>query len=323
MATDVYENCKTPDAQWSVVTSAGPNATLATVLAGFMLTAAIFLLRKDGAGETPSVNDARIYFGGRDKIGLHTYTLALFGPGVLILGLDSYLFGHISAMAPILNERHEMVSPTECGIAWTQTLPASSMLALGGCLMIAGLSWMLAQYFVSQDEPSGAILKLPGLLSGVVIAATSLLLVQTANVYLDVMADSFHAPAACCVRSICQAAYFIIPLVIICMAGINARRFSMHVLAEKSRDGLDAAPDLHLEQNFKYAARASFFTVLLAFLGPLFFGLVANRVGINADGTPKLCTVYAATFLGLAPIAIMFLIALASPAAPPSTRVAT
>jgi hypothetical protein len=125
-----------------------------------MVTASAFLLRREGPGKP---DDTQIDLTGK-RTGIQTHTLALFGSGVLVLGLDAYLFGNSSAMAPVVNSDRMVPDKMDsaCAIAWTQAMPASSMLAIGACLMLAGLAWMLAQYFVSQDVPSTPVLTLPG-----------------------------------------------------------------------------------------------------------------------------------------------------------------
>jgi hypothetical protein len=87
----LHWNCASIRLPWSIISSSPPNSQLAGVLAGFMITAAAFLFEW---------KDPRPYAKPSTSTQVPTYTLALFISGVLVLGLDSYLFGTISAIAP-------------------------------------------------------------------------------------------------------------------------------------------------------------------------------------------------------------------------------
>lgn len=65
-------------------------------------------------------------------------------------------------------------------------MPASSMLAVGGSVLIAGLGWMLTHYLIVRGIPSNVMILLPGLMTSIAIVTTGALLIRTALNYLRV-----------------------------------------------------------------------------------------------------------------------------------------
>lgn len=158
------DQCATTKIPWSIITSAGTNSTLAGVLGGFMITAITVLFLTKGRSE------------------LVGQSIALFAAGVVILGLDSYLFSMITgsqlntfdeAIENIGNvsiienvENVENVDPQiieqlrvlaeqkreVCQKIWAQGLYASGMLAVGGTALAAGIGWLLATFATSKQS---------------------------------------------------------------------------------------------------------------------------------------------------------------------------
>lgn len=315
-AVEVYENCKSAEMPWSIIATSGPNATLATVLAGFMMSVMAILLSREGPGE---IRDAKI-----------AHTLALFGSGVLILGLDAFLFGNISALAGPVKD-----SKGGCGIAWMEAMPATSMLMVGACLMVAGLAWVLAQYFVSRgiwntrpgpqmDRPTRLVLCLPGILTGAVMVTTAPLVVLTVLMYLKVMNLMFdkHIPIGVfqIVLLIPLAAYLIF------ISGIIKQKTELlikYVEEEKSKRAgqagasLEYQEPLRLNSDLGLLALTFISAIVLAVVGALFAGFIGEHGPfVHADAAPAVGWVYVGVAIAVLPISISFLIALAVPSAP-------
>jgi hypothetical protein len=103
---------------WSAVTSATANATLAGVLAGFMLNGIVLLLsrrsdRTQGAG--------------------YAQAAALLFTAFIALGLDSYLFGLVTGDHAV----------PACRRAWTEAMFAAGLLGLGAVAVVAGIVFLL------------------------------------------------------------------------------------------------------------------------------------------------------------------------------------
>ncbi|MGA8331912.1 MAG: hypothetical protein WB777_21845 [Mycobacterium sp.] len=292
----IYENCKSIGFPWSVITSSTPNASLAAVLAGFMMTAVTFLLRERGNGKLAT---------------FETHTAALFGSGVLVLGLDAYLFGNIVASAPmVINSDHSIQAGMTypCAIAWTQAMPASSMLAAGACSMLAGLAWVLANHFADNPRLSGFLLYLPGILIWTVLSTSSLLLVRTSAVYLVFMNNQFERDSADLLRPLSWHIWEAFVVLITCIIAFKARTLKIR---QNRR--------LELNPNHKALAAASIFTALLAAVGIGFASFTAELIDFGwfvdeRTHIPTLHSVYFAYALVVLPIwLIMLPIALAAP----------
>ncbi len=108
--------------RWSAVTSATPNATLAGVLAGFLLNAIILVLTRGPAG-----------FG---QVRALSFLFAAF----VALALDSYLFGLVTG-------------DHTCRRAWTEAMLAAGLLGLGAVAIIAGFALLMAEYIPTGEIP--------------------------------------------------------------------------------------------------------------------------------------------------------------------------
>ncbi len=181
-------HCVTSNFPWSIVDSSTPNAHLAAVLAGFMVTAIVFLLRRE-SDEQDSASRA--------------HTIAMFLTGVVILGLDSYMFGSLASMHPVtqtlsftdpathITAAFEIARPESqyvCAVVWTHGMVASGMLAVGGTLLVAGLGWTTTQFARNAKSHSVWFACLGNIATGAIIAACAAALWDTASMYIRSMA---------------------------------------------------------------------------------------------------------------------------------------
>lgn len=341
---DASDKCNWDQIPWSLTATSVPNATLATVLAGFMMSVMAILLGREGPGELRDIKIA--------------HTLALFGSGVLILGLDAFLFGNISAL----------VGPQGCAIAWTEAMPATSMLMVGACLMVAGLAWVLAQYFVSQGiwnekfnskanrrpeelklklKPSTKwILRLPGILTGAVIITTAPLVILTVLMYINVMNSQYHRHIS--FFGFRRGALFLFLVVYVIIigwiimhktqllihyidallvksrterGGLNEQGGTEQLSRDKGRHELEHIEPVKLNADFGLLAGTFVSAVALAVLGALFAGFVGEHGPlVDADATPGDFWIYLGIVFALVPTLIPILIALAVPSAPEDWR---
>jgi hypothetical protein len=109
-------------AGWSAVTSATANATLAGLLAGFMLNGIVVLLsRQPGPGQ---------------RVGYFQSASLLFAAFVA-LGLDSFLFGLITGDQ----------TPVACRRAWTEAMFAAGLLGVGTVAVVVSIVFLLGVFF--------------------------------------------------------------------------------------------------------------------------------------------------------------------------------
>ena len=111
------------------------NATLAGVLAGFMINALILLL-----SNKPKASN---------QLGYVTYvqSAALLFAAFVALGLDSYLFGLVTGESTAITGTF-----STCRRAWTEAMFAAGLLAVGAVAVIAGFVFLFAAYSVHQVE---------------------------------------------------------------------------------------------------------------------------------------------------------------------------
>lgn len=264
--------CTSKEVTWSILDSSPPNANLAAVLAGFMVTAIVFLLDRQRHEHNRAT----------------TNTIALFFPGVLILGLNSYLFGSIASMGPqvalietsmpLMKDSRitvEAVQPQNlyiCGLVWSQGLAASGMLAVGGILLIAGLGWIITQFARESDKPSRFFLLLGNLLTTIVIVATLLLLAETSDMYIKLMGSkSIAAPVDPFART---AAWAYFGVIIFCCCAIIAKK-SYRLYRAGARTEF---------RDYKFPAvyLACVVTAFLALAGPIYGRIAADAQDIGS-----------------------------------------
>jgi hypothetical protein len=110
---------------WSSIGAAGSDATLAGVLAGLLIAAAAALIVQ--------------WYQGSDA-----HTIALFGSGVPVLGLSTFLFTVIGGMD--LSYIDDKSVPDVCSVLWSQWLLAVNVLFIGTAILVCGLGWALVSY---------------------------------------------------------------------------------------------------------------------------------------------------------------------------------
>jgi hypothetical protein len=119
---------------WSAVASASANATLAAVLAGFMLNGIVLLLGSDRTAHRPGYLQA----------------LSLLFTAFIALGLDAYLFGMVTGDSTNLI-RSVVPAVTACRRTWTEAMLAAGLLGIGTVAIVAAFVFLFAVYF--DDHP--------------------------------------------------------------------------------------------------------------------------------------------------------------------------
>jgi hypothetical protein len=162
-------HCVSFDSPWGITESAPSNAHLSAVLAGFMMSAIVFLLRRDDTN------------GGQAA---KAHTVALFYAGVAVLGVGSYLFGALGSTRLPGRPGGDSV----CVTAWSQGMAASGMLGVGGVLLIAGLGWIISDFARNSHSTSWFLAGLGNMLTFVMILTESLMLLQASIHYIRALA---------------------------------------------------------------------------------------------------------------------------------------
>jgi hypothetical protein len=121
---------------WSVIDVSASNAQLAGILAGFIISALTTLLA------IKRESSPLFLFGVK-------HATVLLAVGIIILGLDAYLFGSIAATRPAEIDGSWPAAHSVCQRAWVEYMPASGLLTLGAVVLVAGLSWIV----VCHGEP--------------------------------------------------------------------------------------------------------------------------------------------------------------------------
>jgi hypothetical protein len=114
-----------PPVLWSSIGAADTDATLAGVLAGLLIAAAAALIVQ--------------WYQGSDA-----HTIALFGSGVPVLALSTFLFTIIAGMD--LSDISPNDVPVVCPQLWSQWLLAINVLFVGSAILVCGLGWALVSY---------------------------------------------------------------------------------------------------------------------------------------------------------------------------------
>ena len=166
---------------WSSIDAAGADATLAGVLAGLLIAAAAALI-------------VQWYQGSASR------TIALFGSGVPVLGLSTFLFTVIAGMDLSYTDDDDV--PVVCSVLWSQWLLAVNVLFIGTAILVCGLGWALVSYGdtlavrllqenVDIDTVSDRrrfFIHLNAWLSGTIITASIGILLVTNLLYLKAVA---------------------------------------------------------------------------------------------------------------------------------------
>jgi hypothetical protein len=263
--------CRNAHAPWSVVIASQSSAALAGLLAGFTLTAIAFLLGRQR-------KEDRIF-----------HAVALFAPGVLVLVLACNQFIGIWALAPPQNDPH--VAEVVCSLAWTQSMAASGMLAVGFVVTVAGLGWIIA-HIVDADAGFGAreaanqdrrsLVHLGNFLVFVAIVTVSLLLTRTSLNYFTVMEDfGLHGP-----KRFNGAVWSVFGLMAVASGLIILVRTVSYY---RQRKQIFRGRDLIKESNAARWFRRAFvicvvvLTAGMALVGPLYSGVVAQNSAVPGE----------------------------------------
>lgn len=255
------EHCVSANFPWSIVDSSTPNAHLAAVLAGFMVTAIVFLLRRDTDQQDAASR---------------AHTIAMFLTGVVILGLDSYVFGSLASMHPVTQTITSMDPATHvqtaiqaarpeahyvCALVWTHGMVASGMLAVGGTLLVAGLGWTTTQFARNSESKSAWFACLGNIATWAITVTCLAALFDTASMYVHSMAaQPFISPLddGTPVIAVITAA-----AAIVCTVLIAIRTVGLWRRIRTQGWGNEADP------RYRALGWANFFTILLAVMGPV------------------------------------------------------
>jgi hypothetical protein len=313
LATEITDHCTTVRHPFSVIAASHPVEQLAGILAGFMMTSAAFIRGKQKE-MTAAVGDAGPV---RPKVSVPSQTLTLFGVGVLTLGLDAYLYGMISGTVPPTGPHGDVLPEAQyaCAVAWTQYMPAGSMLAVGASFMVAGLAWMLAWHIGFHDVRSKAVAYVPGTITGIVIMTTSLMLVRNANLFARFMEDDFGQSVPPLLIHILWGLLAVLIVWIVTVVGLRTLGLLIRV-ADNSRDLHDV-----LSLRSRALALATLGAAFLAIAGPAFASLETDTYVLrdSTTGVPTTFGIGVGIMIGVLPEYIILLpLALSIPG--PSVR---
>lgn len=123
-------SCLTSTIPWSVIDISASMTGLAGLLAGFMISALTTLLsmKRDST--------ALFLFGVK-------HATVLLAVGIIILGLDAYLFGSTAATRPAQIDGAWPQAHSVCQRAWIGFMPATGLLTMGAVVLVAGLAWIV------------------------------------------------------------------------------------------------------------------------------------------------------------------------------------
>jgi hypothetical protein len=159
---------------WSTISAASADSTFAGLLAGLLIAAAAALLVQWYTGGAPS-------------------TVALFGSGVPVLTLATYLFTVISAV-----DYPNPAGDNLCSQLWSEWLLATGSLFIGSAVLVCGLGWALVSYadnlavklcetnipIKRVEDGRRYFIRLNAWLAAAVTTAATALLVVTSVLYL-------------------------------------------------------------------------------------------------------------------------------------------
>ena len=144
---------------WSAVASAPANATLAAVLAGFMIGGIVLLLSTGLMASSTG----------------YVQALSLLFTAFVALGLDSYLFGLVTGDSTGIIGR-----VSACRRTWTEAMLAAGLLGVGTVAIIAAFVFLFAVYFRSTPHGElGSSLDLLVMLCTLLRAGVGLVVVAT------------------------------------------------------------------------------------------------------------------------------------------------
>jgi hypothetical protein len=166
-----------PKVGWSTISAASTDSTFAGLLAGLLIAAAAALLVQWYQGGAPP-------------------TIALFGSGVPVLTLSTYLFTVIGAVhyPPDTDYKSNL-----CSQLWSEWLLATSSLFIGSAVLVCGLGWALVNYadnlavnlcqanipIATVERSRRFFIRLNAWLSASITTAATALLIVTSVLYLQ------------------------------------------------------------------------------------------------------------------------------------------
>ncbi|MGA9360330.1 MAG: hypothetical protein WBW75_20750 [Mycobacterium sp.] len=169
---------------WSGISAATADSAFAGVLAGLLIAAVAALLVSWYQGAGPQ-------------------TIALFGSGVPVLALSTYLFTVIGALRYPDPKNVDYKTPggpgdTLCSQLWSEWLLATASLFIGSAVLVCGLGWALVSYadnlavklcetniaIERVEYGRGFFIRLNAWLSAAVTTAATALLIVTSVIYL-------------------------------------------------------------------------------------------------------------------------------------------
>jgi hypothetical protein len=164
---------------WSTIGAASADSTFAGLLAGLLIAAAAALLVQWYQGGAPS-------------------TVALFGSGVPVLTLATYLFTVIGAV-----DYPNPAGENLCSQLWSEWLLATGSLFIGSAVLVCGLGWALVSYadnlavtlcetnipIKRVEEARRFFIRLNAWLSAAATTAPTALLIVTSVLYLTAIGE--------------------------------------------------------------------------------------------------------------------------------------
>jgi hypothetical protein len=166
-----------PKVGWSTISAASTDSTFAGLLAGLLIAAAAALLVQWYQGGAPP-------------------TIALFGSGVPVLTLSTYLFTVIGAVhyPPDTDYKSNL-----CSQLWSEWLLATGSLFIGSAVLVCGLGWALVSYadnlgvnlcqanipIATVERSRRFFIRLNAWLSASITTAATALLIVTSVLYLQ------------------------------------------------------------------------------------------------------------------------------------------
>ena len=176
---------------WSTISAASADSTFAGLLAGLLIAAAAALLVQWYTGGAPS-------------------TVALFGSGVPVLTLATYLFTVIGAVhypTGIDYTKPGGLGDNLCNQLWSEWLLATGSLFIGSAVLVCGLGWALVSYadnlavklcetnipIKRVEDARRFFIRLNAWLSAAVTTSASALLIVSSVLYLTAIGEqSMH-----------------------------------------------------------------------------------------------------------------------------------
>jgi hypothetical protein len=176
-----HDPCTT-NVWWSTISAASADSTFTGLLAGLLIAAAAALLVQWYQGAAPP-------------------TIALFGSGVPVLTLSTYLFtviGGLQYPTDIDYKTRGGPGDTACSQLWSEWLLATGSLFIGSAVLVCGLGWALVSYadnlaveLCKRNEPIETVeyrrkffIRLNAWLSAAVTTTATALLIVTSALYM-------------------------------------------------------------------------------------------------------------------------------------------